>query len=130
MNREKSVASILAILLGAVLSTACGSSTPTAPGTPTPTPAPTATPATGGNQVTISGFAFSALTVPMGTTVTWKNLDSTAHTATADAASAFQFDTGTINAGATSKGITFSQMGAFAYHCNFHSSMHGTITVQ
>lgn len=128
MNREKLVALILAILLGAVLSTACGSSTPTAPGTPTP--APTATPATGGNQVTISGFAFSALSVPMGTTVIWKNLDSVAHTATADAASAFQFDTGTINPGATSKGITFSQMGTFAYHCNFHSSMHGTITVQ
>jgi plastocyanin len=128
MNREKSVASILAILLGAILSTACGSSTPTAPGTPTP--APTATPVASANQVTISGFAFSALSVPMGTTVTWKNLDSVAHTATADPGSAFQFDTGTIDAGATSKGIVFSQMGTFAYHCNFHSSMHGTITVQ
>jgi len=117
----------------------CGSSSsPTGPtyGTPTPmtpTPAATPTPATTPqtNYVgTIAGFAFSSLTVPVGATVMWKNQDSAPHTATADASSAFQFDTGTISPGATSSGILFNVKGTFAYHCNVHPSMHATIVVQ
>jgi plastocyanin len=112
--------SISALLVLAVAALAgCGSkSSPT-----NPMPKSTA------NQVTISGFAFSALTVPMGTTVTWKNNDSMSHTATSDASSAFAFDTGVIAAGATSTGIAFTQAGTFTYHCSIHSSMHGSITV-
>jgi len=85
-----------------------------------------------GNVVTISNSAFSPtpLTIPKGTTVTWKNTDSMNHTATADNSSAFQFDTGDIAAGATSGGITFTQAGTFEYHCTYHSSMHGKVTVQ
>jgi plastocyanin len=88
------------------------------------------TPDGGNTQVAISNFAYSSLTVPMGTTVTWKNNDSMAHTATSDTGSAFSFDTGSIASGATSSGITFTQAGTFAYHCTFHSGMHGSITVQ
>jgi plastocyanin len=119
MNRTNWAASTLAVLLAATLGSGCGSSGgPTGPG--------------GGaaNQVTISGFSFSALSVPVGTTVTWKNADSATHTATADSVSAFQFDTGDIAAGATSRGVTFSQAGSFSYHCTYHSSMKATITVQ
>jgi len=81
-----------------------------------------------GNVVTISNMAYSPspLTVSKGTTVTWKNNDSVAHTATADDAS---FDTGNIPANSTSSGVTFNQAGTFAYHCTYHSGMHGTITV-
>lgn len=87
---------------------------------------------TGGvsNQVTISGFAFGALTVPVGTRVTWRNLDGATHTATADASSVFQFDTGDIPAGATSATVTFTRAGTFAYFCKYHPGMHGTIVVQ
>jgi plastocyanin len=93
--------------------------------------APSATEAGGASsQVTISGFAFSALTIPVGATVTWRNLDSTTHTATADASSAFRFDTGDIAAGATSATVTFTQAGAFAYFCKYHPGMRGTIVVQ
>jgi plastocyanin len=93
---------------------------------------PTSPDPTGGgtHQVTISGSAYSALTVPVGTTVTWKNEDSMAHTATSDAGSALAFNTGTIAAGATSTGIAFTQAGTFSYHCTFHAGMHGSITVQ
>jgi plastocyanin len=115
MSRKRWAASILAVLLAVALGNGCGSTAPTPGGT---------------SQVTISNFSFSALTLPVGTTVTWKNADSVTHTATADSVSAFQFDTGDIAAGATSKGILFSQAGTFSYHCNFHSSMKATITVQ
>jgi plastocyanin len=116
MRRRRWAVSILAVALAAVLGVGCGGTTAPDSG--------------GANQVTISGFSYSALTVPKGTTVTWKNADSATHTATADSVSAFQFDTGDIAAGATSKGITFSQAGTFSYHCTYHSSMRATITVQ
>ena len=85
-----------------------------------------------GNAVTISGSAYSPtpLTVAKGTTVTWKNSDSMLHTATADNSSTFQFNTGDIASGATSGGVTFTQAGTFEYHCTYHPSMHGKITVQ
>ena len=82
------------------------------------------------NQVSIAGLSYSALTVAVGATGSWKNNDSMSHTATSDAGSAFAFDTGTIGGGETGVGITFSRGGTFPYHCEFHSGMHGSITVQ
>ena len=105
--------------------------TPTSATTPTPVTTPTATPATTPMtaQGTIAGFAFGSLTVAVGTSVTWMNMDSAPHTATSDASSAFQFDTGTIAPGATSGPIVFNTAGTFPYHCNVHPSMHATIVV-
>jgi plastocyanin len=108
----------LAAVVAALAAVSCGSgSSPTGPG---------------GSQVTMSNLAFApgTMTVSVNTTVTWMNADSVTHTATSDTGSTFAFDTGNIAAGATSKGVTFTQMGTFAYHCNFHPSMHGTIVVQ
>jgi plastocyanin len=84
-------------------------------------------PASGGKSINIQGFAFSpgSLTVAKGTVVTFTNNDNTSHTATADDGT---FNTGTIAAGATAK-ITFGTAGSFAYHCNFHRGMTGTIVV-
>ncbi len=95
-------------------------------------PSPTPTPQAGSAQVTISNFAFgpSTMTVSVGTTVTWMNADTAPHTSTADATSAFQWDTGTINPGAASGPVQFTQAGTFTYHCNIHPFMHGTIVVQ
>jgi plastocyanin len=78
--------------------------------------------------VDIAGFAFSpqSVTVAVGDTVTWSNADAQNHTATANGGS---FDTGTIG-GNTSKSVTFSTAGAFAYHCKIHPSMTGTIVVE
>jgi plastocyanin len=78
--------------------------------------------------VDIAGFAFSpgSITVAVGDTVTWTNADAQTHTATADDGS---FDTGTI-AGSTSKTVTFSTAGTFAYHCKIHRSMTATIVVE
>jgi plastocyanin len=91
-------------------------------------PAPSAAaPATAATAVTIMNFAFSpaSISVPVGSTVTWTNQDSTAHTVTADDGS---FDSGSLAPGATFS-QAFDTPGTFAYHCNIHSSMHGTVTV-
>jgi len=78
--------------------------------------------------VPIQAFTFkpARLTVSVGGRVTWTNLDSTPHTASADQGPAF--DTGTLNQG-QSKTITFPTAGTFAYHCAFHAFMVATVTV-
>jgi len=78
--------------------------------------------------VNISGFAFDppTLTVPVGTTVTWTNNDSTTHTVTADDGS---FDSGNVDPGGTFS-FTFSTAGTINYHCKIHPNMTASITVQ
>ncbi len=79
-----------------------------------------------GAEIVISGFAFSEdLTVPVGTTVVIRNEDSAPHTFTADDGS---FDSGSIDGGGTFE-FTFTEAGTFAFHCNVHPAMTGTITV-
>lgn len=95
------------------------------------TPEPTsqsqpATPATP-NAVTIQNLAFTPndLSVKVGQTVTWTNMDSFTHTITSD--------TGVFNSGNVANGATFSytftKAGTFPYHCSIHTSMTGQITV-
>ena len=103
--------------------------TPTpAPGTPTPAPAtPTPAPAEGSNGVDIVDLAFepATLRVEPGTTVTWTNTGVAPHTATAEDGS---FDSGTLESGATFK-QTFADPGTYAYLCQIHPDMTGTIEV-
>jgi len=78
--------------------------------------------------VSIKSFAFSppSLTVAAGTTVTWTNNDSVAHTVTADNGS---FDSGQIQPGATYS-HTFASAGSVAYHCSNHPFMKATVSVK
>jgi plastocyanin len=80
-----------------------------------------------GSAVTIANFAFdpAEITVAAGTTVTWTNEDVAPHTVTADDG---PFDSGRLDQGG-SFSQTFDQPGSFAYHCEFHPSMHGTVVV-
>lgn len=80
-----------------------------------------------GAAVSIANFAFNPATisVPAGGTVTWRNDDATAHTVTADGG---QFDSGTLNSGASFT-WTFSEPGSVAYHCQIHPSMQGSVMV-
>jgi plastocyanin len=81
-----------------------------------------------GDAVTIAGFAFDpdGLTVAAGTTVTFTNDDSAAHTATAEDDS---FDTGELEGGDTAE-VTFDEPGEVSYFCNIHNYMQGTVTVE
>lgn len=81
-----------------------------------------------GDAVSIANLSFepAAITVSVGTTVTWTNTDSASHTVTADDGS---FKSDTLATGATFS-QTFATAGTFAYHCSIHSSMTGTVTVR
>lgn len=81
------------------------------------------------NQVNIQGFAFLPLTLTVltGTTVTWKNFDSAAHTATGTTA-VQMFDSGSIAQGNTYS-FKFTLAGTNNYNCTFHPAMTGMIIV-
>lgn len=79
-------------------------------------------------KVDIKGFAFSpaVLMIKKGDKVTWTNMDSAPHTATADDKS---FDTGHLAPGDT-KTLTFDKPGVYTYHCAVHPNMKAKIIVQ
>lgn len=103
----------------------------------------------GGNQTTTSGptviispgssspsnakfFDPPKLTVSKGTTVTWKNGDSTMHTVTSGSAqggeSGTVFDSSYLTGGKTFQ-HTFSDAGTFDYYCTLHPYMKGQVVV-
>lgn len=99
--------------------------------------------ATSGNEVVITlgsssptnakFFEPPTLNVPVGTTVTWKNSDSTLHTVTSGSAesgtSGTIFDSSYLAAGKTFQ-HTFSGAGTFDYYCTLHPFMKGKIIVE
>ena len=78
-----------------------------------------------GNAVSIKNFQFSPnpVVVKAGAAVTVTNDDGTVHTLTADDG---KFDTGNLDGGAK-KTITIDAPGRYAYHCDIHNYMTGTI---
>jgi plastocyanin len=80
------------------------------------------------HAVQISNFAFSppTLTIAVGDTVTWTNGDEAAHTATSMEGA---FDSGNLDSGQAFS-FTFTEPGAYAYRCDYHSGMQGTIVVE
>ena len=84
--------------------------------------------ATGAVAIEIRNFAFGPkdMTVPVGTTVTWTNMDTVAHTATSDDG---VFNSGNLNPG---QGFSyqFEKAGTFDYSCSYHPGMKGTVIVQ
>jgi plastocyanin len=81
----------------------------------------------GANGVAIQNMAFNptTLTVPVGTTVTWKNFDSTTHHIVSDTG---VFQSSDLSNGQTFN-FTFTKAGNYPYHCSIHPSMTGTIVV-
>ncbi len=80
-----------------------------------------------GNSVDIRAFAFGpeALAVPVGTRVTWRNEDPTAHTVTSKDGS---FGSDPLASG-TAFSTTFDQPGEYRYFCAIHPTMEGVIRV-
>ncbi len=122
---------------GTVIVTAAPGTTPPGagpPATPAPiTPAPSAVPpapATPVNGATNESvgiannlFTPSSITVNAGSTVTWANSDAVTHTVTADDQS---FTSGLMKKTA-SWSKTFATPGTFAYFCEIHPEMTGTV---
>jgi plastocyanin len=78
-------------------------------------------------NVTIQNFLFgpAAITVPVGTTVTWTNADVEQHTATAKDRS-FNSD---VIANEKTFSFTFSKAGTYDYVCLIHPNMVGQVVV-
>jgi len=79
-------------------------------------------------SVIIKGFKFvpNEIKVKKGTTVTWRNEDSAAHT--------IESVDGTLNSDNLEQGdtviFTFDKVGKIDYICGIHPSMKGSITVE
>lgn len=78
------------------------------------------------HTVRIRNFLFHAntLTISVGDTVTWRNLDSVHHTATGSS-----FDSGRLARG-ESYSVTFTEPGTYSYQCTPHPHMRGRIVVE
>ena len=75
----------------------------------------------------IKSFAYTgADSVPARATVTVMNMDSEAHTVTADDGS---FEA-VVKAGTSTTFTAPAKPGTYSYHCAYHSNMHGTLTVK
>jgi plastocyanin len=81
------------------------------------------------DKVTIRDMMFSPadITVKTGTTVTWTNQDSIAHTVVeTDGQNGPKSDTLEPN---ESYSFTYETAGTFKYHCSIHPNMTGAVTV-
>jgi plastocyanin len=102
---------------------ACGSdsSTPTAPAPN----GPAVTIPKGAEVLGNQAFSPNPLDVTAGSTVTWTNTDSIAHTSTSDTNA---WSSGDIAPGRQFS-VVFPTVGTFTYHCSIHPGMVGTVTV-
>jgi plastocyanin len=71
-----------------------------------------------------NAFQPGTITVDLGQSVTWVNLDDDSHTASGAA-----FDTGNIDPGDLVT-LTFDEPGTFPYSCQYHPGMVGTVEVR
>lgn len=85
------------------------------------------------DTVQIKDFLFepAAVTVPVGTKLTFVNRDSAPHTATSGPSPELRgvFDTGTLTKG-QSTSVTLTKPGTFAYYCEIHAFMTATVIVR
>ena len=111
------IAALAAIFIGRVSANANQPSIADSAPAPSPTPV----------LVQIKDFAFvpGTVSIPVGGSVTFKNLDQAAHTATDSKGS---FDSGNLDTG-KSFTHTFTKAGTYKYVCTYHPSMRATIIV-
>ena len=83
---------------------------------------------TGDAAVTVKNFDFHpmAIAIPVGATVTWKNLDGEPHTVTSVDG---LFRSGALDTG-DSYSFRFAKPGVYRYLCSIHPRMVGAVTVQ
>lgn len=102
------------------------SASPPASGAPA-SGASTSSPAASAADITIHDFAFTVTGhVAPGAKIMVHNKDSEAHTVTSDKAGAFDV---TVPASGTVQLVAPKAPGSYKFHCTFHASMHGTLTV-
>jgi plastocyanin len=82
----------------------------------------------GSAVITMQNTSFKvAGPVKAGATVNIKNNDSFTHTVTSDDGSSFNVS---VDGGKSATITAPSKAGTYKFHCNIHSNMHATLTVQ
>jgi plastocyanin len=120
------------VLLIAGCTSGGGATNPAPPESHAPSASHAPTSSTGATEpltITIRDFEFRGpASVPPGATVTVTNMDSAAHTVTADDGDSFDV---TIDGnGGTATFTAPSEPGGYDYHCAFHPNMQATLTVK
>jgi plastocyanin len=133
-STSKSILNRVVALLGAALILAAGVVAMTSRGGDGAAASPrVATADVDVDHVDIKDFKFApvAISVKVGTTITWTNTDNAPHTATSGASPMPDgvFDTDIIAKG-HSKTIKAAKRGTFEYYCALHPFMHATVTVR
>jgi plastocyanin len=135
MSDLRFVPRLMLVSMILVFAVACGDSNSPSPASPSPTPAPTPTGGGPSSSVaivvgaaTLGNRAYTPddLNVVLGTTVTWTNSDSVAHTSTSNATG---WNSGVVAPGGQFS-FTFQTAGTFPYHCSIHPGMVGTVVVR
>ena len=123
---------VSAVLTFAIACAGGGSSSSTSPspvGSPAPTPGGTSSSVTipvGALSLGNRAYTPDDVNVAVGSTVTWTNTESVAHTSTSDVNA---WDSGIV-APAGQFSFTFQTAGTFQYHCAIHPGMVGTVVVR
>jgi plastocyanin len=105
----------LAVVLALTVLAACSSSSKSSSSSGSPV-------------ITMQNTAFNvAGPVKAGATVNIKNNDPFTHTVTSDDGTSFNVS---VDGGKTATITAPSKPGAYKFHCNIHSNMHATLTVQ
>ena len=128
----KIITPTLALCLAGAIAAGIGLARPaqsTTPPDPTLVSAPRAPTAEGlparSDPIEIADFTFNSIAVAPGSIVEVRNVDSVAHTVTANDL----FDTGNIEASSAATFVAPAEPGIYDFLCGIHPSMQGTLTV-
>jgi plastocyanin len=99
---------------------------PTAPPPPTPIGSASITIPMGAATLGNRAYSPGEIAVAIGDSITWVNVDTVAHTSTANGGA---WDSGSLGPGQQFS-TTVRTAGSFAYHCVIHPGMVGTVTVR
>ena len=110
----------------AALATACGGSGSSS--SSSGRQATSASVASSAATITIADMNYGQpVTVPPGAKISIKNNDSVEHSVTSDVSGKFTVDVDGNEEGSLTAP---TEPGDYAYHCKYHPSMHGTLTVK
>ncbi|GAA4044822.1 hypothetical protein GCM10023063_34540 [Arthrobacter methylotrophus] len=94
-----------------------------------PSAASSSAPQSGTATITIKDFGYQGpVSVSPGAKITVKNEDAQAHTVTSDDGKTF--DAAADGGGGTAQFTAPTTPGSYAYHCAYHSNMHGMLVVK
>jgi len=110
---------------------ACSSKSTSAVETTTPTNTVTASPTPGagttvGMKTTPLSFDPASVSIKVGETVTWRNVEAAPHTVASDSG---EWETSALIQQNGEFAHTFANAGTFKYKCTVHPTMTGTVTV-